>query len=43
MKANRDGVGVYAEVHHALLLLLLFFCFVLILGRAEGLENGAEK
>lgn len=35
MKANRDGVGGYAEVH-----IIPHFFLVLILGRAEGLGVG---
>lgn len=40
MKTRRDGVGGYAAVH---IITHFFFCLVLILGRAEGLRNGAEK
>lgn len=39
MKVNRDGVGGYAEVH---IMVRFFFLVFLILGGAEGLENGGE-
>lgn len=38
MKVNRDDVGGYAEVH-----IMVRFFFFLILGGAEGLENGVEE
>lgn len=38
MKAKRDGVGGYAEVH----IMVRFFVF-LILGGGKGLENGVEE